>query len=147
MARRLIVSGSVFLDTAYAIALASAADEFHQQALALAEELEASGTRIITTWAVLLEIGNSLSKPQYRRACVELLSSLFIDTSVEIVRLSDQLFEEALKLYSSRPDKEWSLTDCISFVVMRTRGVTDALTTDEHFQQAGFRAVLREITH
>jgi uncharacterized protein len=61
--------------------------------------------------------------------------------------LSDQLFEEALKLYSSRPDKEWGLPDCISFVVMRTRGVKDALTADEHFQQAGFRAVLRDITH
>ncbi len=146
MARRLILSDSVFLDTAYAIALASATDELHLQALALAEELEASGTRLLTTWALLLEIGNALSKVQYRHAAVQLLSSLRTDPSVEIIALSDQLFEQALKLYSERPDKEWGLTDCASFVVMRARSITDALTTDEHFQQAGFRALLHEAT-
>ena len=76
MARRLIQSDSVFLDSAYAIALASATDEFHLQALALADELEASGTRLLTTWAVLLEIGNALAKVQYRHAAIQLLSSL-----------------------------------------------------------------------
>ncbi len=144
MARRLILSDSVFLDTAYAIALASATDEFHLEALALAEELEASGTRLITTWAVLLEIGNALSKVHYRHAAIELLSSLRTDSSVEIIALSDQLFEQALKLYSERPDKEWGLTDCVSFVVMQARSITDALTADEHFRQAGFRALLHE---
>ncbi len=139
MARRLILSDSVFLDTAYAIALASATDELHLEALPLAEELEASGTRLLTTWAVPLEIGNALSKVQYRHAAVQLLSSLRTDPSVEIIPLSDQLFEQALKLYSERPDKEWGLTDCVSFVVMQARSITDALTTDEPFQQAGFR--------
>jgi predicted nucleic acid-binding protein len=146
MTTRLIASDSVFLDTAYAIALASATDEFHVRALALAEELEASGTRLITTWAVLLEIGNALSKMQHRHAASQLLSSLRTDPSVEIVPLSDQLFEGAFKLYSERPDKEWGLTDCVSFVVMQGRGITDALTPDEHLQQAGFRALLREAT-
>ena len=70
MARRLIQSDSVFLDSACAIALASATDQFHPEALALAEELEASGTRLLTTWAVLLEIGNALSKVQYRHAAI-----------------------------------------------------------------------------
>jgi len=146
MARRLILSDSVFLDTAYAIALASATDEFHLQALALAEELEPSGTRLLTAWAVLLEIGNALSKVQYRHAAIQLLCSLRTDPSVEIIPHSDQLFDQALKLYSERPDKEWGLTDCVSFVVMQARGITDALTTDEHFPQAGFRALLREAT-
>lgn len=144
MARKLIESDSVFLDTAYAIALASATDEFHLQARSLANELEASGTRLLTTWAVLLEIGNALSKVQYRTAAAQLLSSLRADPSVEIISPSDQLFEEALKLFSERPDKEWGLTDCISFVVMQARSTTDALTPDEHFRQAGFRALLRE---
>ncbi len=119
----------------------------HPVSLGLADELAASGTRIITTWAILLEIGNALSKAQYRRAAVKLPFSLREDTCVDVVGPSDQLFEEALNLYSDRLDKEWGLTDCISFVVMRARGITDALTTDEHFQQAGFRAVLREVTH
>jgi uncharacterized protein len=147
MTRSPIKDSSVFLDTAYAIALVSVTDGFHQQALDLAEELAKRGTHLITTWAVLVEIGNALSKRQYRRAGAKLLSSLLADKSVEIVSPSDELFEQALNLYSGRPDKEWGLTDCISFVVMQARGMRDALTTDEHFQQAGFRAVLREVTH
>ena len=144
MTRRLILSDSVFLDTAYAIALASATDEFHLQALALAEELEASGTRLLTTWAVLLEIGNALAKVPHRHAAIQLLSSLRADPNVEILPFSDQSFEQALKLYSARLDKDWSLTDCISFVAMQARNIPCALTTDEHFQQAGFRVLLRE---
>jgi predicted nucleic acid-binding protein len=75
MARRLILSDSVFLDTSYAIALASTTDEFHLEALALAEEVEANGIRLLTTWGVLLEIGNALSKLQYRHAAMHILSS------------------------------------------------------------------------
>lgn len=112
--------------------------------MALAEELEGKDIRLLTTWPVLLEIGDALSKVQHRHAAIQLLSSLQTDPSVEIVPLSDRLFQQALKLYSERPDKEWGLTDCVSFVVMQARGVRDALTTDEHFQQAGFRALLRE---
>lgn len=144
MAQRLISSGSVFLDTAYAIALASPTDEFHDHASALADELEKSRTRLVTTWAVILEIGNALSKLQYRHAAFQLISSLRTDPSVEIVPFSDRLFEQALELYSERRDKEWSLTDCTSFVLMESRSLNEALTTDEHFQQAGFRALLRD---
>ena len=63
---------------------------------------------------------------------------------MEIVPLAGPLIQRAIKLYSDRPDKEWGLTDCPSFVVMEERGVRDALTADEHFQQAGFRALLRD---
>lgn len=146
MAKTLILSGSVFLDAAYAIALASTTDAFHPQALTLADELEASGTRLVTTWAVLLEIGNAPCRVQFRHAALQLLSSLQSDASVEIVPLVGPLLEQAVKLYSERPDKEWGLTDCVSFVVMGARGIRDALTADEHFQQAGFRAMMREGT-
>jgi len=70
--------------------------------------------------------------------------SLQGDANVEIVPLARPLIERAMKLYSERPDKEWGLTDCASFVVMEDRGIREALTADEHFQQAGFRALLRE---
>ena len=109
MATRLIVGNSVFLDTAYAIALASITDEFHPQALALAGELKGSRTRLVTTWAILLEIGNALSRVQYRHAATQLLSSLRTDSSVEIIPLSDELLDHALMLYSERLDKEWAL--------------------------------------
>lgn len=87
MARTLIHGGSVFLDTAYAIALASTPDAFHPQAAALADELEENRIRLVTTWAVLLEIGNALSKVQYRPAARQLLSSLLSDANVEVVPL------------------------------------------------------------
>jgi len=138
------MQAEVFLDTAYAIALSSPNDQLNAQAIALAEQLEAFGSRLVTTRAVLLEIGNALSKQRYRQAAVQLLDSLEADLTVDIVPLSEPLYARAMQLYRERPDKEWGLTDCVSFLVMQDRRLTEALTTDEHFQQAGFRALLRE---
>ena len=134
---------STFLDTAYALALAVAKDRHHERALNLADQLESTGTPLVTTRPVLLEIGDALSKQGRRPAAVELLNALESDPNVEIIPLSESLYQQAVQLYTQRPDKEWGLTDCVSFVVMKSRGITDALTTDEHFQQAGFRALLR----
>lgn len=137
------LKNEVFLDAAYAIALAAPRDQHHQEALALANQLEGTRTRLITTRAVVLEIGNALAKLRYRRAAVELLNALEHDPQVEIVPLSEELYRQAIHLYQVRPDKEWGLTDCVSFTVMQERGLTQALTPDEHFQQAGFQALLR----
>lgn len=79
------MQAEVFLDAAYAIALAAPSDQLHAQAVALAEQLEAEGTHLVTTHAALLEIGNALSKLRYRAAAVQLLSSLQDDPSVEVV--------------------------------------------------------------
>lgn len=89
-----------------------------------------------------IEIGNALSKRRYRKAATELLDSLEEDTSIEIVPITEQLCYKAYKLYRERPDKEWGLTDCISFVIMKERGIDQALTTDGHFEQAGFKILL-----
>ncbi len=134
----------VFLDTSYALALSAPTDQLHGQALRLADELEAVQARLVTTRAVLLEIGNALSRQRYRAAAISLLQALEADPSVEVLPLSDALYGQALQLYCSRPDKEWGLIDCASFVVMSERGMTKALTADEHFQQCGFRALLCE---
>jgi len=142
--RGLKVPADVFLDAAYAIALAAPSDQLHTRAVALAERLEADRTLMVTTQAVLLEIGNALSKRRYRSAAVELLSALAADPSVDVVPLSPGLYSDAFDLYRGRSDKEWGLIDCASFVVMTARGITEALTADEHFEQAGFRALLRE---
>ncbi len=99
---------------------------------------------MITTRAVILEIGNALAKLRYRAAAIELLDSLEEDPNVKIIALSEELYNRAMELYNKRPDKEWGLTDCVSFVVMQDYGITEALTTDEHFKQAGFRALLIE---
>jgi len=133
-----------FLDAAYAIALSATSDRFHARAEALARQMEQDGTRIITTRAVLLEIGNALARQRYRVDAVSLLTALEEDPLVEIVPLTEDLFATTFALYCSRQDKEWGLTDCLSFVVMKERSITEALTADDHFRQAGFRVLLHE---
>ena len=137
------MTNEVFLDSGFAIALSVESDEHHQRAEELAEQLEAERTRLVTTRAILLEIGNALSKSRYRDAAIELLDALEQDATVEIVPLSEELFAQALDLFRNRPDKEWGLVDCVSFIVMQERGLTEALTPDKHYEQAGFRALLR----
>jgi len=133
----------VFLDTSSAIALSNSNDQYHNLAIKLATKLEQSKTRLLTTRAVILEIGNALAKQRYRHAAIELLESLENDTQVEIIEFSKELYKKAFYLYRERPDKEWGLTDSISFTVMKERGMTDALTTDAHFEQAGFQILLK----
>ncbi|MCP4661259.1 MAG: type II toxin-antitoxin system VapC family toxin [bacterium] len=135
---------AVFLDASYAIALASPKDSNHERALELAQELEGKGSQLTTTQAILLEIGNAMSRLRYRKAAILLLASICQDPKIEIVPDSEELFTRAFELYKSRPDKEWGLTDCLSFVVMTERKLNAALTTDRHFVQAGFRALLLE---
>lgn len=135
---------SLFLDTSYAVALSAENDAHHEHARAIALQLKADPAPFITTRAVMLEIGNTLSKMRYRKAAVRLLASIERDPLIQIIPLDEPIFARAFELYRNRMDKEWGLTDCISFVVMQDNGIMDALTADEHFQQAGFRALLRE---
>ncbi|MGA9993848.1 MAG: PIN domain-containing protein [Pyrinomonadaceae bacterium] len=135
----------VFLDAVYAIAVTVTNDQYHERAVALAWQMKAEGTRLITTRAVVLEIGNALSKMRYRQAAVSLIDALEQDALVEIVPTSEEVCQRAFRLYKNRSDKEWGLTDCISFIIMQDQNLTEALTADEHFQQAGFEALLREL--
>jgi uncharacterized protein len=139
---RVILPPEVFLDTAFALALVNPYDTLHGRATALSADLEAQQTRLRTTQAILLEIGNALAKLRYRTASVQLLESLAIDPSVAVVPITLDLYDRAFRLYMSRMDKEWGLTDCISFVVMHDHNLTMALTPDKHFQQAGYRALM-----
>lgn len=134
----------VFLDTSFAIALSSVTDQNHARAVKLASQIEIDKISLVTTQAVLLEIGNALSKQRYRVAAIQLLESLETDPSVKVILLTNSLYGLAFNLFKQREDKEWGLVDCISFIVMQDRGITDALTADTHFQQAGFRALLRD---
>ena len=144
------MQSEVFLDASYAIALSAIAlsaprDALHARAVAHARLLAANRTPIVTTRAVLLEIGNGLANRLRRAAAIQLLSSIETDKLIEIVPLSTDLYDKAFDLYRDRPDKDWGLVDRASFVVMGDRGITEALTADEHFEQAGFRALLRGI--
>jgi predicted nucleic acid-binding protein len=137
------VKNDVFLDTSHLIALASTGDEYHQKSIELAEATIASGRRVVTTEAVLLEVGNSLARRRYRQGAVALLRCLTADPTLIIEPVKTALFQRGLDLFEARMDKEWGLVDCISFIVMWDRGLTEALTSDEHFEQAGFIALLR----
>lgn len=133
----------VFLDTSYAVALVAPTDRHHLQAKDLAQDLERLRIRLVTTRAVLLEIGNSFSRSRYKTAVINLLTVLEVDPRVEILPFSEELFHRGFELFRQRPDKAWSLVDCVFFAVMRERKLQDCLTTDGHFAQAGFRALLR----
>ena len=131
-----------FLDASYAIALASSKDQCHIRAVELAETIRTEKIALVTTRAVMLEIGNALSKRRLRSAGVILIEALEDDSNVTIIPINDDLFNRAFRLYKSRQDKDWGLTDCISFVVMSERGIVSALTTDNDFRQAGFQVLL-----
>jgi predicted nucleic acid-binding protein len=138
------VGSEVFLDTSYAIAIGSPRDEHRPLARELARRIRAAGTRIVTTQAVVIEIGDALSKVHLRAAAVDLMDVLEEDPAVEIVPVTDDLYAEGAALYRRHKDKEWGMTDCLSFVVvMRRRGIMEALTADAHFSQAGFLPLLR----
>lgn len=134
----------VFLDTAYVNALVNARDQWHDVAVRWERRAAAERRRLMTTEFVLVEIADGLATIRFRVQATQVITVLQASPLVEIVPASSQLFNAALELYRSRPDKDWGLTDCASFVVMRERALSEALTTDDHFRQAGFRALLRE---
>jgi uncharacterized protein len=144
MARMPAVKSDVFLDTSHLIALASVHDQYHLKSIELAEAIASAGRRVVTTEAVLLEVGNSLAKRRYRQGAVALLRSLTTNAPADIEPITTTLLHRGLDLYEDRNDKEWGLVDCLSFIVMWDRGLTEALTSDEHFEQAGFVALLRQ---
>ena len=133
----------LFVDTSYVLALFNSSDEFHEKAKEL-KSRASHPTAAITTEAILLEIGNALSKQNLRKQCAAIITGFYRSTNIEIVPLSTQLIKEGLALFEKRADKDWGLTDCLSFVVMEKHGIREALAADEHFVQAGFKALLLE---
>lgn len=129
-----------FADSFYLLALFNPRDADHDLAVAASQTI--SGAVVTTDW-VLTEVADALSDPVNRVACGEFLDDLWRSPRVQIEAASRKLFNAGWALFRQRPDKDWSLTDCISFVVMQEHGIADALTGDRHFEQAGFRALLR----
>ena len=128
-----------FVDTLFVVGYTNERDQYHEKALELAAIYNRQP--VIITDAVLLEIGNTLSG-RFRRQAIQTIEDFFESDEVEIVRLDETLFNKAFQLYKNHADKSWGLVDCISFIVMREHDITDALTCDKHFAQAGFRALM-----
>lgn len=133
---------AVFADTCYWLALLNSSDPAHAAAKQAAASL---GRGVITTWWVLVEVADAMSAPANRGKFALFLSRLRAHPAMEILSLDDELLGRGVDLYAKRPDKAWSLTDCIPFVVMAERNLTDALTHDHHFEQAGFRVLLAKV--
>lgn len=134
----------LFLDTGYAFARFNPRDQFHAVAVQL-DEVVNSCQEIWTTDAVLLEICAGFSSPKERETAVVLWDQFKSrDSRYRLVNAGSSNLETAMSLFRSRMDKSWSLADCLSFVAMDQQGLTDALTADHHFVQAGFRAMLIE---
>jgi predicted nucleic acid-binding protein len=129
----------VFADTVYFLALLNASDQWHARARAVSAKPPGP---LLTSDFVLMEVGDALSRPGDRPRFAALVQILRRQADVEIVPAGPQLFADACQLHAERPDKDWSLTDCTSFVVMRTHKVESVLTSDHHFVQAGFKALM-----
>ena len=131
---------SVFADTFYYIALLDAKDSAHERAVRATRELNSA--TVTTAW-VLLELANALSASRHRTVFARFLDQLRASPNVIIYEAEKELFDRGVEIYRDREDKQWSLTDCISFVVMQREDLKEALTGDRNFEQAGFRALLR----
>jgi predicted nucleic acid-binding protein len=129
----------VFADTAYFLALLNVNDELHKPAAALTPSV--NGRLLTTTW-VLTEVVDALSRTAFRTTVVDFVNALRGDPQVTVIPASQELFDRGFALFARRPDKEWSLTDCISCIVMQEHALTEALTSDHHFEQMGFRVLL-----
>jgi predicted nucleic acid-binding protein len=129
------MSNPLFVDTGYIIALINQNDQYHQQAVQLSQQYE--GYRIITTDAILLEIGNALSRIA-RQEATTIIHYFQNASEATVVSLTPALLASAIQIYETHQDKTWGLVDCLSFVVMKQHQISVALTFDRHFIQAGF---------
>ncbi len=132
---------ALFVDTVYWLALINPGDTWHGAAKRWATKIAES---LVTTDAVLTEVADALCRADRRHWAVKAIRNIKSDPEIRTVPGSAELFSRGFDLYAQRRDKDWSLTDCISFVVMNELNMDRSLTADGHFIQAGFRALLRE---
>jgi len=131
---------AVFADTSFFVAYLNPRDESHDLAH---EYMTSFPETILTTAWVLVELGNYLAQGRNRRLFIPLVRQFSADRRSQILPANQELFTQGFALYGKRSDKNWSFTDCISFVVMKQESLIDALTGDHHFEQAGFNALLK----
>ncbi len=129
----------VFADAYYWFALVNPDDEAHDEACTLSQSLSEP---VVTTPWVLTEVGDGLHEPANRPTFLRLMAAIAGDSQTTVIPAEQKWFDRGVALFGARLDKKWSLTDCISFAVMQELGLTDALTGDRDFAQAGFRMLM-----
>ena len=135
---------TVFLDTSFIVALENTNDPHHKKAKKLDTTLLKQKATLLLHSGILLEIGDGFARLERRQKGIELLARFHREDGYHIAQITNEVLHEAHELYSNREDKEWGLTDCVSFVLMKQEGIKEALTADLHFRQAGFKALLLE---
>ena len=128
----------VFADAFYFVARLNRRDQHHERVLKFSRDFRA---RLLTSDWVLMEVADALAGSESRARVQEFILHLRQSVACEIIPASRETLDRALDLYHQHADKQWTLTDCVSFVIMRDRNVTEALTGDKHFEQAGFIAL------
>lgn len=134
----------VFVDTSAFIGLIVKSDSVHPSAVRTMAELKEKKCRLFTTEFVLFELANALSAVRYRETASAFIDRIIANSAITIAWSNSNLFDSARALYKNRLDKNWSLTDCASFVVMNDLRLAVAFTTDGHFEQAGFVKLLEQ---
>ncbi len=132
----------VFADTHFFIALLNRRDKQHARAVEIYSGNDFE--EIITAAWILAELADGMCQPIARSKCRQFIERLRQRDDTRLVEADSAVFWRGFELYSERPDKEWSLTDCISFIVMEDEGLADALTNDRHFHQAGYVPLLAQ---
>jgi uncharacterized protein len=131
---------AIFLDTYFIQALLNRRDNFHAKAKALFPQVKVT-PEVWTTEAVLIEVGNALASTN-REGAAEFIRSCYTTPNLKVISVDTSMLKRAVKLYETRTDKEWGLTDCISFIAMKDRRINLVLSADAHFRQAGFSPML-----
>ncbi len=139
-----MLNNPLFIDTSFTYAIINPNDQWHKKAVEWQQRIVSERLELLTTQFILTEIADGLSSLKFRRQAVSAIQILENSDFIEIIPATSELFRKGLNLYESRPDKSWGLTDCVSFVVMNEKNLFEALTTDDHFRQAGFRALMLE---
>jgi predicted nucleic acid-binding protein len=134
----------LLLDTSFVVALENRRDPYHERAKELDRELLREDCLSILHWGILLEIGDGYARVGRRAKGFALLDRLLNEDRYQVSPISETLLSQGLDVYFGRNDKDWGLTDCVSFALMKQEGISEALTADLHFRQAGFTALLLE---
>lgn len=129
----------MFLDTSGLLCFFDDKDFRHADASAF---VGSAGIRVTTNYVLAEFVPLCQVRGLNRKRTLEFVKTLVRNPLIEIVWIDENLHNEAFKLLESRQDKIYSLCDAVSFILMRERGITEALTTDKHFEQEGFVKLL-----
>ena len=134
----IIVKNKVFIDTSGWLALVNKKDEYHKKAKNVKNEINEKNFEIYTSNFVIVEIANGLSKIKFKYLAVNLVEKIRGSEDINNITVNNNIFEESWDLFKDYDDKEWGLTDCTSFIIMKDHNIQKTLSNDHHFEQKGF---------